>query len=198
MRAFTKTGIKHSVSTLITKFNQEEKETVRDYANKLRLYTSRCPEEDLPSQAKIISIFLEGLKSIHCMQIYMPRNIRHWMNAYMMQLILMAIVTYMARTNSFWEWIHWVQPPKTLKKPLRIRLMRLKQWWKWSWREWIKSLSHQTPYLLDVRFLQEITLLCIVFQNKITRHTSQHWRQISDVILNNNGQIMRLKSVLIG
>ena len=64
---FTKTRIKLSVSTLITKFKQEEKETVRDCANRLRQYISRCPEKELPSQAKLISIFLEGLrdKSLH-------------------------------------------------------------------------------------------------------------------------------------
>ena len=65
--AFTKTGIKHSVSTLITNFKQEEKETVRDCANRLRQYIARCPDVELPSQAKAVSIFLEGLKdkSLH-------------------------------------------------------------------------------------------------------------------------------------
>ena len=40
---------------------------MRDCANMLRHYISRCLEEELPSQAKIISIFLEGLrdKSLH-------------------------------------------------------------------------------------------------------------------------------------
>ena len=41
---------------------------MRDCANKLRQYISRCPnEEELPSQVKLISIFLEGLrdKSLH-------------------------------------------------------------------------------------------------------------------------------------
>ena len=65
--AFPKTGIKHSVSALITKFKQEEKESVRDCANRLRQYISRCPKEEMPSQAKLISIFQEGLrdKSLH-------------------------------------------------------------------------------------------------------------------------------------
>ena len=47
--AFTKTGIKHSVSALITKFKEEEKESVRDCANRLRQYISRCPKEEMPS-----------------------------------------------------------------------------------------------------------------------------------------------------
>ena len=46
--AFTKTGIKHSVSTLIINFKQEEKETVRDCANRLKQYIARCPVVELP------------------------------------------------------------------------------------------------------------------------------------------------------
>ena len=40
---------------------------MRDCANRLRQYISRCPEEEMPSQAKLISIFQEGLrdKSLH-------------------------------------------------------------------------------------------------------------------------------------
>ena len=65
--AFTKIGIKHSVSTLISNFKQDKKETVRECANRLRQYISRCPESELPSQEKIVSIFLEGLrdKTLH-------------------------------------------------------------------------------------------------------------------------------------
>ena len=61
--AFTKTGIKHRVSSLITKFKQEEKESVRDCANRLKQYIARCPERELPTAAeKSVSIFLEGLR----------------------------------------------------------------------------------------------------------------------------------------
>ena len=66
--AFTKTGIKHSISSLITNFKQEEKESIRNCANRLRQYiATRCPEKELPSQEKSISIFLEGLrdKTLH-------------------------------------------------------------------------------------------------------------------------------------
>ena len=65
--AFTKTGIKHSVSTLLTNFKKEEKDSVRDCANKLKQYIARCPEVELVSQAKAVSISPEGLrdKSLH-------------------------------------------------------------------------------------------------------------------------------------
>ena len=99
--AFTKTGIKHSVSTLITNFKQDEKETIRDCANRLRQYISRCPEGELPSQAKIISIFLEGLrdKSLH-FDLYGKKH--ETLNECIYDAIdLDDIVTYMARTNPF-------------------------------------------------------------------------------------------------
>lgn len=65
--AFTKTGIKHSVSTLITNFKQDKKESVRDCTNRLCQYISRCLERELPTQEKLVSIFLEGLrdKTLH-------------------------------------------------------------------------------------------------------------------------------------
>ena len=73
--AFTKIGIKHSVSTLINNFKQEEKEFVRDCANRLRQYIARCPEKELPSQEKLVSLFLEGLlnKSLHA-DLYSKRH----------------------------------------------------------------------------------------------------------------------------
>ena len=60
--AFTKTGIKHDVSNLITNFKQNEIETVKDCVNQFKQYLARCPESEVPSQEKIISIFLEGLR----------------------------------------------------------------------------------------------------------------------------------------
>lgn len=73
--AFTKTGIKHSVSQLIYEFKQDEKETVRDCVNRLRQYIARCPEKEKPNPEKIISIFLEGLlnKSLHA-DLYAKRH----------------------------------------------------------------------------------------------------------------------------
>ena len=46
--AFAKMGIKHSISSIITDFYQEEKESVRDCANRLRQYIARCPKKELP------------------------------------------------------------------------------------------------------------------------------------------------------
>ena len=73
--AFTKTGIKHSVSQLIYDFKQEEKESVRDCANRLRQYIARCPESEKPNAEKLVSIFLEGLlnKSLHA-NLYMKKH----------------------------------------------------------------------------------------------------------------------------
>ena len=36
---------------------------VRDCANRMKQYISRCPKEDKPSQKWLISLFLEGLTS---------------------------------------------------------------------------------------------------------------------------------------
>ena len=65
--AFIKTSIKHSVSKLIEDFKQSEKETIRDCANHLCQYISRCLEDELPTQKNLVSTFLEGLlnKSLH-------------------------------------------------------------------------------------------------------------------------------------
>ena len=62
-----KMGINYSVGSQITNSKQDEKESVRDYANRLRKYIARCPEKELPLQEKSVSIFLEGLrdKTLH-------------------------------------------------------------------------------------------------------------------------------------
>ena len=36
---------------------------MRDGANPLRQYLARCPEEEMPSQERLVSIFREGLKN---------------------------------------------------------------------------------------------------------------------------------------
>ena len=60
-------GIKHNVVALIYGFVQKENKSVRDCANRLRQYISRCPEGEMPSSPRLVSIFLEGLlnKSLH-------------------------------------------------------------------------------------------------------------------------------------
>lgn len=59
---FIRTGIKHDVSNLLTNFKQNENKTVKDCVNQFKQYLARCPKSEVSSQAKIISIFLEGLK----------------------------------------------------------------------------------------------------------------------------------------
>ncbi|MCO5567204.1 hypothetical protein L7F22_020892 [Adiantum nelumboides] len=61
--AFSKTGFKNDVLSQIHGFNQTEKETVRDCANRLRQYLARCSEAELPKQERLVSIFIEGLRS---------------------------------------------------------------------------------------------------------------------------------------
>ena len=56
-------GIKHNAVAQIFSFQQRDHETVRDCVNRLKQYIARCPEEEKPSQARLISIFLEGLKN---------------------------------------------------------------------------------------------------------------------------------------
>ena len=57
--AFSKTGLKHDVLSQIHGFKQKNEESVRDGANRLRQYLARCPEEEIPSQERLVSIFLE-------------------------------------------------------------------------------------------------------------------------------------------
>ena len=46
--AFSKMGIKHNVVAQIYNFEQKENESIRDCANHLRLYISRCPPNKMP------------------------------------------------------------------------------------------------------------------------------------------------------
>ena len=65
--AFSKMGIKHNVVAQIYSFGQKENESVRDCANCLRQYISRCPTREMFGPDRLISLFLEGLsnKSLH-------------------------------------------------------------------------------------------------------------------------------------
>ena len=38
-------------------------ESVRDCVNRLKQYINRCPEDEKPSQSRLVSIFLDGLKN---------------------------------------------------------------------------------------------------------------------------------------
>ena len=61
--AFSKMGLKHNAVALIYSFKKKEQETIRDCVSRLRQYVNRCPSEEKPSQGRLISIFLEGLKN---------------------------------------------------------------------------------------------------------------------------------------
>ena len=61
--AFSKIGLKHDVLSQIHGFKQKNDELIRDEANRLRQYLARCPIEEMPSQDRLVSIFLEGLSS---------------------------------------------------------------------------------------------------------------------------------------
>ena len=61
--AFSKIGLKHDVLSQIHGFKQKNDESVRDTANRLRQNLARCLVEEIPSQERLVSIFLEGLSS---------------------------------------------------------------------------------------------------------------------------------------
>ena len=61
IKAFSLTGIKHNTVTKIYNFRQLETETVRDCSKRLKKYLLRCPKIEIPSQERLVSLFLEGL-----------------------------------------------------------------------------------------------------------------------------------------
>ena len=75
--AFSKMGLKHNVVAQIYAFKQREHELVRDCINRLWQYITRCLEDEKPSQAHLISIFLEGLrnKTLHA-HLYVKGHMR--------------------------------------------------------------------------------------------------------------------------
>ena len=67
VRKHTKSGLNHDVLSKIHQFKQEPDESVRDNASHLRQYMTRCLVMEIPSQERLVSIFLEGLwsKELH-------------------------------------------------------------------------------------------------------------------------------------
>ena len=55
-------GLKHNAVALIYSFKQGEHESVRDSVSRLRQYVNRSPLDEKPSQGRLISLFLEGLR----------------------------------------------------------------------------------------------------------------------------------------
>ena len=60
---FSKMCIEHNAIVQIYAFRQKAHELVRDSANRLKQYITRCPNKKKPSQKRLISIFLEGLRN---------------------------------------------------------------------------------------------------------------------------------------
>ena len=56
-------GLKHNAVALIYSFKQGKHESVRDSVSRLRQYVKRCPLDKQPSQGRLISLFLEGLRN---------------------------------------------------------------------------------------------------------------------------------------
>ena len=56
-------GLQHDTVSMIHSFEQGETESVRDYVNRLKQYINQCPEDEKPSQSRLVSIFLDGLKN---------------------------------------------------------------------------------------------------------------------------------------
>ena len=65
--AFSKMGIKHNTVAQIYNFKQKTHKNVRDFVSRLRQYIARCPAREIPSQERLVSLFLEGLsnKTLH-------------------------------------------------------------------------------------------------------------------------------------
>ena len=61
--AFSKMGIKHNVITQIYAFKQKKHESLRDCVTRLKQYITICPSIEKPSQRRLISILLEGLRN---------------------------------------------------------------------------------------------------------------------------------------
>ena len=61
--AFSKMRLKHDILLQIHGFKQKNDESMRDGASHLRQYLARCPKEKIPSQERLVYIFLEVLKN---------------------------------------------------------------------------------------------------------------------------------------
>ena len=61
VEAISLIDIKHNTTTQIYNFKQVKYETIRDYSKKLKKYILRCPKAKIPSQDRLVSIFIESL-----------------------------------------------------------------------------------------------------------------------------------------
>ena len=56
-------GIAHNTVSQIHKFKQKEGESVRKAALRLKRYVKFCPIEELPTQSRLMLIFIQGLRN---------------------------------------------------------------------------------------------------------------------------------------
>ena len=56
-------GLKHNAVALLYSFKQGEHKSMRDSVSRLKQYVNRCPADEKPSQGRLISLFLEGLRN---------------------------------------------------------------------------------------------------------------------------------------
>ena len=71
IEAYSKIGIKHNTLSQILNFKQKEKESVRECADRMRQYIVRCPKNEMPSQERLVSSFIEGLQDRQlCMHLF--------------------------------------------------------------------------------------------------------------------------------
>ena len=61
--SYSKIQIKHNIVTKIMGFKQKDIETVRECMDRLKTYIARCLEKETPNQERLISCFLEGIRS---------------------------------------------------------------------------------------------------------------------------------------
>ena len=60
---FSKIGIKYNTLGQIHNFKQKDHESIRDCVSRLKQLYLRCPDNEKPSQERLIFVFLEGLRN---------------------------------------------------------------------------------------------------------------------------------------
>ena len=61
--SYSKIGIKNNIVTKILGFKKKDTKAMRECLDRLKTYIARCPKKQMPSQERLISCFLEGLRS---------------------------------------------------------------------------------------------------------------------------------------
>lgn len=80
--ASSKMGINHDIVAPIHSFQLKDHETAKDCISQLQQYILRCLDEEKPSQARLIFVFLEGPKNKCFVHISMLKSILHSTNVF--------------------------------------------------------------------------------------------------------------------